>query len=110
MALIQKTFLVTDAQNKALNAHVDNLSEYLLGLIAADFQRRDLSFPMDKPKHGGNHQPGHSESRTCENCGKTFMAQDTDNGDSLLYCSEKCRRSAQNKRNYERRKAKSREV
>jgi hypothetical protein len=98
---IQKTFFVTEAQDKFLRLAVSgNLSDYIRNLIAADLP----AFPMDMPGQGEK-QVVVAGMNICPECSKEFPVEVFDIGGSQqVYCSEKCAKKAQNRRNYERRK------
>lgn len=100
---IQKTFHVTPAQDEFLNRAVSgNLSDYIRNLIATDLP----GFPMDMPAQGEK-QAVSVGMRICPECGKEFPVEVFEIGGSQqMYHDEKCARKAQNRRNYERRKAK----
>lgn len=99
---IQKIFHVTPAQDEFLRRAVTgNLSEYIRRLIAADLP----GFPVDMPGQG-ERQLVAAGVNICPECRKEFPVEVFDIGGSQQrYCSEKCARKAQNRRNYERRKA-----
>lgn len=99
---IQKTFFITPAQDEFLNRAVSgNLSDYIRQLFAADLP----GFPMDMPGQGEKNIV--TVDRTCPECGKEFPPEVFDMPGSLqVYCSDKCQKKAQNRRNYERRKSK----
>lgn len=99
---IQKTFFLTESQDEFLRRAVSgNLSDYIRRLIAIDLP----GFPMDMPAQGEKQMV--TIDRQCPECGKEFPPEVFGIGGSQqVYCSEKCQKRAQNRRNYERRKAK----
>lgn len=63
---------------------------------------------MPHPSHPHETSPHEVRSGTCVECGGPFVARGR-GLDDQQYCSPKCQRRAQNRRNYARRKARKRQ-
>jgi len=96
---IEKKIYVSLEQNTAIiiAPHIDEFNDYVVSLIAADFEQRGLKFSA-KPATGDVLQPEYipRKLKTCarEGCRNRFAAQTGHGGREQLYCSPECKRKA----------------